>query len=768
MGNAVFCVAENEAGTECNTHRQTSQQRLLAKCPRRQTTLKPHLCDEAKAVWGTTPARAYGRGGRSPELQQQQQNDLSSCTGISAVELSSVSTSISLIPDLGRASATPQLEWLQSSLPPSVSDPNLEPPHEYAVDFDTLSSDARPDRIAAASHVGGPTESSSHSSYFTPNMSGFEMPPDLGFAAHLERFASPELRASPSDSPTPVQRPLLAVSPVENPHWDGAMLPAAALPVTAVSPTVPVAPSPYSPFAQNASTGPKKPTGNWCSPDSESANPRRKAPKMQKEPMHESPTHPTQSQPHRRPFRQVTPMQAVHEVKPTDAVTFSAAHKGSKGHPQDTLPRRCLTDKGGTSALMLPPLDDAGALCVKAAANAAYTGNASVAGLHGSQPPLVPKDLLRYRENTLTGCGDAYGAKTANNREGAQSRESPRCALVARKMDEASATATLPSGASALPLPPNGGVSSRQGCTEQGFARLPLVKGASASSTALKPVQVNATQETAQSATNGGVRDNPASHQPPWHVTPDEDDAIPQLKFTAGGAAASSSLTRANWPTATAARTANQNHASTSSVPISNEAHPLSALRGTMKRGSLTLTEGGVRQDTAGTAHVHVSAQGANTPSRLHPANCMEVRTRETAQDSLLSALVPLSRSLRQVGAGEQCCSRSDDGNESPGEDKERSSDDGECLPRSQSVCDLPPNLGASHRVNSILKKTSSYRSLNGTPLERTLPAVGSVSFLLCEQEASLAMVSRQGVFKAVSHHAKPRQKEDHRLFEGS
>ncbi|AYU81432.1 hypothetical protein, unknown function [Leishmania donovani] len=768
MGNAVFCRADKEAGTECSTHGQIGQQRLLEKCPRRQKTLKPHLYDEAKAVWSTTPARADGRGGRSPEQQrQQQQNDLSSFTGISPVELSSVSTSISLIPDCGCASATPQLEWLQSSLPPSVSDPNLEPPHEYTVDFDTLSSDARPDRIAAAPHVGGSTESSSRSSYFTLSMSGLEMPPDLGFAAHLERVASPELRAPPSNSPTPVQPPLLAASPAERPHWNDAMLPAAALPVTAVSPTVPVAPSPYSPFARNASTGPKKPTGNWCSSDSESASPRREAPKMQKEPMNGSPTHPTQSQPHRRPFRQVTPLQAVHEVKSTDAVTSSAAHKGSKGHPQDTLPRRRLTDKGGASALILPPLDGAGALSAKAAAKAAYTGSSSIAGLHGSQPPLVPKDLLCYRENTLTG-GGAYRAKTANNRGCAQSSASPRCALVARKMDEASAAATPPSGAPALPLPPNGDVSSLQGCAEQGSARLPLVKGASASFTAMKPVQANATQQTTQSGTNGGVCDNPASYQPPWHVAPDEDDAITQLKFTAHAAATSSSLMRANWQTATAATTANQSHASTSSVSISKEAHPHSALRDTMKRRSLTLTERGARQDAASTAHLQVSGQGASAPSRLPSANCMEVRTTEKAQDSLVSAPVPFSPSLRQVGAGEQCCSRSDDGSESPGEDKERPSGDGECLPRSQSVCDLPPNLGASHRVNSILKKTSSYRSLNGSPVERTLPAVGSVSFLLCEQEASLAMVSRQGVFKAVSHHAKPRQKEDHRLFEGS
>ncbi|CBZ29276.1 hypothetical protein, unknown function [Leishmania mexicana MHOM/GT/2001/U1103] len=766
MGNAVFCRVDKEAGAECNTNRPSSQQRLLAKCPRHQTTLKPHPRDEAKVVWGTTPAHAYGRGGRSPEQQQQRQNGLSSFTGISPVELSSMSSSIPLIPELERASATPQLEWLQSSLPPSVSDPNLEPPHEYTVDFGTVLSDARPDRIAAAPHADGSTESSSRSSYFTPSISGLEMPPDLGFAANLERVASPELRAPPSDSPTPVHPPLLSASPVESLQWDDVVLPAAALPVTVVNPTVPVAPSPYLPFARNASTGTKKLTGNWCSSDSKSASRRRGVTKTQKESMCGSPANPTQPQQHRRPLRQVAPLQSVQEVKPTDAVTSSAAHTGSKGHPPDTLPRRRLTDKSGASDLMPPPLESAGALGAKAAAKAAYTGNSPIAGSHRSQLPLLPKHLPRYGEKALTG-GDANGAETANSRGGAQSRASPRNALVARKMDEESGAATPPSGAPALPPPPDDNVSSLQGCTEQGFARLPLLKETRTSVTAMKPTQAQSTRQTTQSATNGDVRNNSASYEPSWRLTSDEDDTIPQLKFTARGEAAPSSPMRTKWQTATAATTANQNRASTFSAPISDEALPHSALRGTMKLESLTLSEGGVRQDAASTTHLQVSAQHENAPSRLHAANCMGVRMTEKTQDSLLSGPAPSSPSLfQQVGAAPQSCSRSDDGSESPSEDKERPSGDGECLPRPQNVCDLTPNLGASHRVNSILKKTSSYRSLNGSPVERALPAVGSVSFLLCEQEASLALVSRQGVFKAVSHHAKPRQREDHRLFQ--
>lgn len=65
------------------------------------------------------------------------------------------------------------------------------------------------------------------------------------------------------------------------------------------------------------------------------------------------------------------------------------------------------------------------------------------------------------------------------------------------------------------------------------------------------------------------------------------------------------------------------------------------------------------------------------------------------------------------------------------------------------------PNLDATKRVSSILKKTSSYRSRNGSFLDRPLQSVASVSFLLCEQEAEVAMVSRQDMAKAVTRRSR-------------
>ncbi|XQJ29431.1 hypothetical protein NXY56_005481 [Leishmania guyanensis] len=646
------------------------------------------------------------------------------------------------------------MEWSQ---PLSYTDSltSVDSQHDYIVDLDALSSHLRSDKSTEAQHADRSTESSTRSSHVTLSDSGLELTPEIYFTDHAEYAAVTERQAPRLDPTTLISPPPLAESPVKSPNWDDVLLlltptptpsdlqPAGAPAVTAESPAAPAAPSPFAPFSRNAKTTTRKPPDDGRSPDSKCASPRRESTDALREPMRGPPAPPMQLLEQSLPFSQVRALHAVKEVRPTRSPISSAAPKGTKGHSPEVLPRQCITNRSATFALTPPPRVAVMAASAKVAAKTADTNNSSITGSPGSQPPALSWSLIRRSKNRLSG-GKTIVPEATNDCWAAGRSTSPRHTPAAHEVGHTSAAGTLLSGTSGLPSSPAADGLRTRGRSNQDLASLTTRTGISASSTTMKPTPKHTTRCTSRGSANGGVRESLVASQLPRSTMSDGDDGVLPLKLAVCGVATLPSPQRMEWQTTT-----NQSLASTSAVVISAEAAPHSP-----KRSALTLAEGGGLPDVIAKAHLHASNSSANAQSLLHADNCIGGRKREKLQNSLSSTSIHSPPSPRQGGSGEQRCRRLHNESESPGERMARSSHDDQSSPRH------------SNMVDSILKKSSSYRSRNGSLVERTLPAVGSVSFLLCKQEAALALVSRQGVSKAVSRHAKPLHKENLQLLE--
>ncbi|CAM42665.2 hypothetical protein, unknown function [Leishmania braziliensis MHOM/BR/75/M2904] len=765
MGNAVVCSSGGEAKNECNKLPQSGQ---LTERPRQPTTPTPYFDHEKGVRCDTTFVDGYERIGFSP---QHQRSTRFSSTGVSPAELCSLSGSTPTTSELERQSVTPQMEWSQS-LSYTVSLTSVDSQHDYIVDLDALSSHLRSDRSTEVQHADRSTESSTRSSHVTLSDSGLELTPEIYFTDHAEYAAVTERQAPRLDPTTLISPPPLTESPVKSPHWDDVLLlliptptpsdlkPAGTPAVTAESPAAPAAPSPCAPFSRNAKTTTRKPPDDGRSPDSKCASSRRESTDTLREPMRGPPAPPMHLLEQSLPFSQVRALHAVKEVKPTRSPTSSAASKGTKGHSPEVLPRQCITNSSATFALTPPPHVAVMAASAKAAAKTADTSNSSITGSPGSQPPALSWSLIRRRKNRLSG-GKTIVPEATNDCWAAGRSTSPRHTPAAHEVGHTSAAGTLLSGTSGLPSSPAADGLRTRGRGNQDLASLATGTGTSASSTTMKPTPKHTNRCTSRGAVNDGVRESLVASQLPRSTMSDDDDGVLPLKFAVCGVATVPSPQRTEWQTATAQTTANHSPALTSTVVTSTEAAPHSP-----KRSALTLTEGGGLPDAIAKAHLQASNPSAKAQSLLHADNCMGGRKREKLQNSLSSASLHSPPSPRQGGSGEQRCRRFHNESESPGERMARSSHDDQNSPRHSNMGDSMPNLGVSCRVDSILKKTSSYRSRNGSLVERTLPAVGSVSFLLCKQEAALALVSRQGVSKAVSRHAKPLHKENLQLLE--
>ncbi|GET91225.1 hypothetical protein, unknown function [Leishmania tarentolae] len=736
MGNAAVCSLVNKVEPRCHTRRQSNQPASLATSPRSQM-MSPHPPESPKSALGTSPRHPFGRQYRTP----QQENCRISFIGSPPVDWSNVSLSHSPPSDPGRSSPTPPLELSAASLIPSVGHCNLEGLHDYSVDMDVFLSKVLSGRIAAEAHADESSESSNSSSYFTPSLNELEMLPDPSFAAPLQHFTSSNTREPLSDPPTPLQAPLPAMSRDESPCRGEVAFLSAGQPVAAVSATHPVTPGFDSSSTQHTSTRTKTATGTLSSSVRMSSSSRRGAAKT-KTPFHRSGATATRSPRQRRPSKQVTPLQATHEMKPTHEATPSRNHESFHDPPQGTLPRQSLTHKYDASPPTLLPLTNA-------AASTARTGGSSIAGSNRPQGPAPPAHLVNYREYMLTR-RDVKRAEAANNRRGFQSSSPMRNALSARKNGEMNEAASLPNGAPTLLLSPTNNVRRSQVCTGRNLAESPGMKGGDASSATMNRTPTPATKNYTQSTTNGCLPNNPASSHVSASLRSGEEDAVQEEMFIARGAAASFSPTNARGRMPTEVTTAKQHHAPVPLVSGVQGERPSSASRGAMNSGSLTFTDGNAIWSVPSGTRVPMSVQGANGQNPLHAA--------QPRQEAFFSATLPPDpsppqdiRQRRRSYADARSQNRSDD---------TRPSGKGECLPHTSNELYSIPVTGAPTRVNSILKKNSSYRSLTGSPVERTLPSARSVSFLLCEQEASLAMVSRQDMFKAVMHHEKPRPKE--------
>ncbi|CAJ1011017.1 hypothetical protein Q4I28_006331 [Leishmania naiffi] len=760
MGNAVVCSSGGEAKNECNRLPQSGQ---LTVRPRQPTTPTPYLDHEKGVRCDTTSVDGCERMGFSP---QHQRSTRFSSTGVSPAELCSPSGSTPTTSELERQSVTPQMEWSQS-LSYTDSLTSVDSQHDYIVDLDALSSHLRSGKSTEAQHADRSTESSTRSSHVTLSDSGLELTPEIYFTDHAEYAAVTERQAPRLDPTTLTSPPPLAESPIKSPNWDDVLLlltptptpsdlqPAGTPAVTAESPAAPAAPSLCAPFSRNAKTTTRKPPDDGRNPDSKCASPRRESTDALREPMRGPPAPPMQLLQQSLPFSQVRALHAVKEVKPTRSPISSAAPKGTKDHSPEVLPRQCITNRSATFALTPPPRVAVMAASAKAAEKTADTNNSSITGSPGSQPPALSWSLIRRSKNRLSG-GKTIVPEATNDCWAAGRSTSPRHTPAAHEVGHTSAAGTLLSGTSGLPSSPAADGLRTRGRSNQDLASLATGTGTSASSTTMKPTPKHTTRCTSRGSANGGVRESLVASQLPRSTMSDGEDGVLPLKFAVCGVATLPSPQRMKWQTTT-----NQSLASTSTVVISAEAAPHSP-----KRSALTLAEGGGLPDAIAKAYLHASNSSANAQSLLHADNCIGGRKREKLQNSLSSTSLHSPPSTRQGGSGEQRCRRLHNESENPGERMARSSQDDQNSPRHSNMGDSMPNLGVSCRVDSILKKSSSYRSRNGSLMERTLPAVGSVSFLLCKQEAALALVSRQGVSKAVSRHAKPLHKENLQLLE--
>ncbi|KAG5495957.1 hypothetical protein JIQ42_02837 [Leishmania sp. Namibia] len=754
MGNAVVCGLDREVRNEYTNRRESGQEAKLTERRRHPEAAAPHLRPSTKMRPDTVTVDAYGKIGCSVE----QQLNLRSSTGVSHAMLCGLSGSTPAIAEFGRASATPPLEPWQSLLPHTDSFLHVDPQHDYVIDLETWPSHAWPDSIAAAPRDDESAEPSGHSSCLSLSSNEFDLPADFYVAECLEYVVATEQQAPLSDPPTPVPPPRPSVRPVESPVWDALMLPrllptplltaskpAAEPAFTAVSSTAPVAPSPYPFLPGGTGTGAAEPKAGQCNPDGDSAASGSET-KTPWEPMHAPPSPLAQPEQHRPALGEVQALGSGHEAKSAHRVTSSARQKESKGClPKASAPRR-MTDMGATAVLAPPPLVAVG------------TGGSPMVKPPGSKPPVLLRSFIRG-EKRPSG-SSVKGAKTENNRGATRSSTSPWDVFAAYEAYLISAAGAPPIGLPDLSsLPDRNGLGSEPRAG-QDRAKQPTVSGFGASSMTAKSMQKETARHVLESTSNGGVGERPMASQSPQRMAPRRDD-IAKPKSGVCGAVASSSPRPTKSKTTTAATATNQRHAFTSSVAVPVGTQPPSSRRGTGKGGALTSTGGGGVADAACSAHLEASKQGASAQRRLHACDCTGVHKMENAQDSLFPAPVPSPVSSPPGGGGKQRRHGSKDGSESSDEVMERSSGDGLNVSRNTNPRDSMPSLGGSKRTNSILKKTSSYRSRNGSPVVRTLPVMGSVSFLLCEQEAALAMVSRQGVSKAVSRHAKPRHKDD-------
>ncbi|KAG5472111.1 hypothetical protein CUR178_02783 [Leishmania enriettii] len=753
MGNAVVCGLDREVRNECTSRRKSGQEAKLTERPRHPEAAAPHLRPSTKMRSDTVTVDAYGKIACSAE----QQLNLRSSTGVSHAVLCGLSGSTPAIAEFGRTSATPPLEPWQSLLPHTDSFLHVDPQHDYVIDLEAWPSHAWPDSIAAAPRDDESAEPSGHSSSLSLSSSEFDLPSDLHVAECLEYVVTTEQQAPLSDSPTPVPPPRPSARPVESPVWGALMLPrllptplltaskSVAEPAFAVvSSTAPVALSPC-PFPPGGTgTGPAESKAGQCNPDGNSAASASET-KTPWEPMHAPPSPLVQPEQHRPALREAQTLGSGHEAKSAHRVTSSALRTESKDSLPNASPPRRMTDMGATAALAPPPLVAVG------------TGGSPMLNSPGSKPPALSRSFIRGEKRTSG--SSVKGTETENDRGITRSSTSPWDVFAAYEAYLISAAGAPPIGLPDLSsLPDRNGLGSEPRAG-QGRAKQPTFSGFGASLMTAKSMQKETARHVLESTADGGVGERPTASQSPQRMAPLKDDIAKPKSGVCGAVASSPQPTESK--TTTAATAANQRHALASSVAVPVAAQPRSSRRGTGKGGALTSTGGGGVSDTACSAHLEASKQGASAQRRLHACDCTGVHKMVNAQDSLFPDPVPSPAASPPGGGGKQRHHGSKGGSESSEEDMERSSSDGLNVSRNTNPSDSMPSLGGSKRTNSILKKTSSYRSRNGSPVARTLPVMGSVSFLLCEQEAALAMVSRQGVSKAVSRHAKPRYKDD-------
>ncbi|KAK7195340.1 hypothetical protein NESM_000460500 [Novymonas esmeraldas] len=744
MGNTVVCGGGEVAKSANTTRRSYEHLQPRPARQRRPTTPAPQLCSEARSRPDMSTVDVPQPARPPPHKSQPMRLQRSAPVNASPTDLGSNSQLTPLSLDWVCTSVTPQLECSESLCSRSSSVSETDVHGDYVLD----DLEALPSSLQTAQSTDG----SRPASDLTMSSAGFEVGPAFYVAEpDAEGAGKPDERPPLSDPPTPVPPPPLP--PAESPNfdfdWD------TFVPLLAHSPTPVLStaqPAAMSPPAIDDTLTTKLPPQQPPTPTGRGQGQQRA-------------THPcmgVSAVPQGGHASHITPQHAVQDVHST----ASGGPAGSAPAATTASARRLSAAGGAGLAPLLAACESTGRTAVTEDAKAAQTSlQTHPTGSTTSQTRRHLAESLRKSEAVPTTRSAQESAAMSSAETLARDSVSPWDVFAAYEMycmvpmtsvprspnidrttalDEPASTVAVMQSERSAPLQPMHG-TAHPSSSPAAASVSPVPKKrrrTNPSCAGASPRRHNALGTASSSGVKAArVKGDLLRHQSHAHRHAAAPVLIPTAVDTRsdlfGSPIATSIETQAHSPTLSAERRNGLPRAGDEKAPITS-LHQAQFSRSMQVSGA---------DQCPRTDENHPRSSGA---------------TKASSSVSSSSAL------RREDGAGAPTYKRGVNANDATDEMDDNYSNSEDMTPphRVSSTNDGAPNLHSSGRTSSILRKASSYRSRNGSPLERTLPTIGSVSFLLCEQEAALAMVSRQGVSKAVSRRGRPHKRGDSTVLE--